>query len=139
MDKKLVSLLVIFVLFFGIFTAMVVFNGSFQTLTRASAQLTPSADTSLIFADPVYKSVKADGKDSAKIDVLVRSSGTIPVTGRSVTLSATLGSISSNSQITDKLGQATFTITSNSPGIAEISATVDGSIKLIKKVSVKFE
>lgn len=139
MDKKLVSLIIVFILFFGIFTAMVVFNNPLKTFTQAAAESVPSSQTSLIFADPVYKSIKADGKDSAKIDVLVRNANTVPIANKSVTISTTLGSIAQNSQISDKLGRTTFIITSNSPGTAEISAVVDGSVQLINKVSVKFE
>lgn len=139
MDKKLVGLMVIFILFFGLFTALLVFNGPIRVFTRAAAELVPSSQTSLIFADPVYKSVRADGKDTAKIDVLVRNANTVPIANKSVTVATTLGSISQNIQTTDKLGHVTFTITSDIPGTAEISATVDGSIKLINKVSIKFE
>ena len=139
MDKKLVGLMVIFVLFFGLFTALIVFNNPIKIFTRAATELVPSSETSLIFADPIFKSVEADGKESAKIDVLVRNVNTIPIPNRSVSISTTLGSIDQNVQVTNKLGLATFTITSVTKGTAEITATVDGSMQLINKVSVKFE
>jgi hypothetical protein len=139
MDKKLIGLMVVFIIFFGLFTAELVFNKSINNFTRAASELVPSSQTSLIFADPVYKSVKADGKEIAKIDVLIRNTNTVPIANKTVTVSTTLGTISKNTETTDKLGHAAFTITSDVQGIAQISATVDGSIQLINKVSVKFE
>jgi len=139
MDKKLVGLMVVFVLFFGLFTSAIILKDPIKNFTRAASKLVPSSQTSLIFADPVYKSVKADGKDTAKIDVLVRNASTVPIANKSVVVSTTLGSISPNIQTTDKLGRATFTLTSDVQGTAEISATVDGSTQLINKVFVKFE
>jgi predicted PurR-regulated permease PerM len=137
MDKKLVSLMIIFVLFFGLFTAMVIFNNPIKNFTRAATELIPSSDNSLIFSWP--KTIKADGKETATIDVLVRNTETLPIANKQVTLSTTIGKINNSSQITNKLGRVTFTITSDVQGTAEISATVDGSIQLINKVSVKFE
>jgi predicted PurR-regulated permease PerM len=139
MDRKLVSLMIVFVLVFGLFTTFLIFNKPIANLTRAATESVPSSQTSLVFADPVYKSVKADGKDSAKIDVLVRSASTVPIANKSVSISTTLGSISSNVQTTNNLGRATFSITSETKGTAVISATVDGSIQLVNKVSVEFE
>ncbi len=137
MDKKLVSLMIIFVLFFGLFTAMVIFNNPIKNFTRAATELIPSSDNSLIFSWP--KTIKADGKETATIDVLVRNTETLPIANKQVTLSTTIGKINNSSQITNKLGRVTFTITSDVQGTSEISATVDGSTQLINKVSVKFE
>jgi len=135
MDKKLVGLMVIFVVFFGLFTAIIIFNNPIRT--RAAAELIPSSNNSLIFSWP--KTIKADGKETATIDVLVRNTETLPIANKQVTLSTTIGKINNSSQITNKLGRATFTITSDVQGTAEISAIVNGSTQLINKVSVKFE
>ena len=139
MDKKLVGLMVIFVLFFGFFTTTVIFNNNpiIKTFTRAATESTPSSDKSLIFSWP--KTVKADGKEAATVDVLIRNGETVPIANKQVTLSTTVGKIDNNNQITNKLGRATFSITSDVKGTAEISATVDESTQLINKVSVKFE
>ncbi|MFH0979709.1 MAG: Ig-like domain-containing protein [Candidatus Roizmanbacteria bacterium] len=139
MDKKLVGLMVIFVMFFGLFTTTVIFNNNpiIKTFTRAATETMPSPDKSLIFSWP--KTIKADGKETATIDVLVRNSGTLPIVDKQVMLSTTLGKIDNNNQKTNKLGRATFTITSDVQGTSEISATVDGSTQLINKVSIKFE
>ena len=139
MDKKLVGLMVIFVVFFGLFTATVIFNNNptIKTFTRAATELIPSSDKSLIFSWP--KTIKADGKETATIDVLVRNSATLPIANKQVMLSTTVGKIDNNNQTTNKLGRVTFTITSDVQGTAEISAIVNGSTQLINKVSVKFE
>lgn len=135
MDKKLIGLIIIFVLFFGLFTAMIIFNNPIRT--RAAAESIPSSDKSLIFSWP--KTIKADGKETATIDVLVRSAETLPIVNKQVTVLTTVGKIDNNIKITNKLGRVTFAITSDVQGTAEISATVDGSTQLINKVSVKFE
>jgi hypothetical protein len=137
MDKKLVSLMVVFVLIFALFVSSVVFKDSIKTFTRAATESVVSSDKSLIFSWP--KTIKADGKETASVDVLVRNAETTPVANKHVVLSTTVGTINNNNQLTDKLGHATFSISSDTKGVAEISATVDGSTQLINKVSVKFE
>jgi len=137
MDKKLVSLMIIFVLIFALFTSAVIFKDPIKTFTRAATESVVSSNKSLIFSWP--KTIKADGKETASIDVLVRNADTVPIANKQVVLSATVGNIANNSQTTDKLGRATFTISSDVQGTAEISATVDGTTQLINKVSVKFE
>ena len=137
MDKKLVGLMVVFVVFFAVFTVAVVFKSPIQTFTRAASELVPSSDKSLLFSWP--KTIKADGKETVTIDVLVRNGETVPIANKEVKLSTTLGKIENDTQTTNKLGRATFTITSDVKGTGEISAIADGSTQLINKVSVKFE
>ena len=139
MDKKLVGLMVVFVLFFGLFTSLVIFQTPIKNFTRAAAESVPSADKSLIFSWP--KIIKADGKETSSIDVIVRNgdSSPLPIANRLVSISSDIGKIDSVSKVTDELGRVTFTISSDIQGVANISATVDGSTQLINKVSVKFE
>ncbi len=137
MDKKLTGLILIFLLCFTLFTSIIVFNKPLSRLTRAKEEFIPSANTSLIFAWPL--SAEADGKSLVSVNVFVRNANNTALPNKKVSLTSNLGKISEVQPITDKTGKATFNLTSNSPGIAELTATVDNQIQIKQKVSVKFE
>lgn len=136
MDKKLVGLMLIFFLSFGLFTTIVVFNKPLSRLTRAKEEFLPSAEKSLIFAWPL--TTKADNQSPVQINVFVRNASDVPLSNKKVVLTTSLGTIKENEVVTDKVGKATFNLSSNNPGIAEISASVD-QIQLKQKVTVKFD
>lgn len=137
MDKKITGLLLIFLLSFGIFTTIVVFNKPLTQFTRASEENNPSPNSSLIFAWPL--TTKADGKTVANINVFVRSYKGSPLSNKVVTLKSTLGQVKEINNTTDKTGKAIFALTSGEKGIAEVEATVNNTLKIVQKVSVKFE
>src|SRR4030042_2969092 len=82
MDKKLVSLLAIFFLTFGVFFSVVVFNKPLSRLIRASQELVPSANNSLVLAWPL--TIKADGVTQSRITVFLRNDKNMPVGNRPV-------------------------------------------------------
>jgi hypothetical protein len=137
MDKKLLSLASLFFLTFGIFAAVVVFNKPLTQLTRAKEDTEPSAANSLLFAWPLK--VPADGKQLSEITVFVRSTGTKPISNKTVSLTSSLGSVKESSQTTDSEGKAVFHLTSEAAGVAEVTATLDGALKLNQTVTIKFE
>ncbi|MCL4364193.1 Ig-like domain-containing protein [Patescibacteria group bacterium] len=137
MDKKLSGLLMLFVLVFGLFVGFVAFNKQISTFTRAKEELVPSSDTSLIFAWPL--TAKADGNEKININVFVRNVNNLPLEGKVVSLKTNLGSLETVSATTDKSGKATFNLTSNSTGVADITAIVDNQTQLKQTVSIKFE
>jgi hypothetical protein len=137
MDKKLVSLLSLFFLSFGIFAAVVVFNKPLTQMTRATAEVVPSASNSLIFAWPLKAA--ADGKTEVAVTVFVRTESSKPVADKNVSMSTSHGTFKTSSVAADKEGKATFTLTADSPGTAAIEATIDGSTKLTQTLSVQFE
>ncbi|GAB4219606.1 MAG: hypothetical protein Fur009_6550 [Candidatus Microgenomates bacterium] len=137
MDKKLIGLLTLLILVFSLFLSYVVFNKQIATFTRASEELVPSSQTSLIFAWPL--NVKADGKSKVNINVFVRNNKNIPLPNKAVSLSTNLGNIESNNITTDKSGKASFNLVSNQSGIAQITAIVDNKIQLNQTVTIKFE
>jgi len=136
MDKRLTGLLVVFFLAFGLFTSLVVFNKPLSRLIRASQEITPSVENSLILAWPL--TVKADGQAATTVTVFLRNEKNYPVPNRSVSVSSTIGSFRENELTTDKGGKAEFHLISNTAGVAEISATT-GPLRLVQKISVKFE
>lgn len=135
MDKTLVGLMMIFFLAFTVFITFVVFNEQFSTITRASTDFV-SAEKSLIFAWPL--TLKADGTEESEITVFIRTEDGRAIEGKSVTLETTAGQVLEDTVVTDKGGKALFTLTSSSPGVAEITAIVD-NITVKRTVSVKFE
>lgn len=136
MDKKLSALLIFFVLIFSLFITFLVFREPIATFTRAKEELIPSSETSLIFAWPL--TAKA-GSDKININIFVRNANNLPLSNKLVTLQTNLGSIEKNNQTTDKSGKVNFILTSQNPGIAEITAIVDNQIQLKQTVTVKFE
>ncbi len=133
----------IFLLSFTLFVMSVFLSKSefMNRFTKAEAQLNPSAKNSLLLAYPLL--TQSDGKSKARIDVFVRNENPgkepEPIANRRVRINATLGQIDQGEIVSDKNGQATFYLTSDKPGTAEISAVVDGSITLDQKVSVEFK
>lgn len=136
MDKKLSALLIFFVLIFSLFISYIIFREPIATFTRAKEELIPSSESSLIFAWPLTAKT---GLDKININVFVRNANNLPLSNKNVTLKTNLGFIERNSQTTDKSGKASFILTSQSPGIAEITATVDNQVQLKQTVSIKFE
>lgn len=136
MDKKLSALLIFFVLIFSLFISYIIFREPIATFTRAKEELIPSSESSLIFAWPLTAKT---GLDKININVFVRNANNLPLSNKNVTLKTNLGFIERNSQTTDKSGKASFILTSQNPGIAEITATVDNQVQLKQIVSIKFE
>lgn len=129
--------MLVFMLTFGLYTVITVFNKPLTRMTKAKEEFIPSSDNSLIFAWPLTS--KAEGKSSVQINVFIRNVTNVPLPNKKVTLTSTVGLVEPSEFTTDKGGKATFSISSTSPGTAEISATVDNTIQLKQKVTVKFE
>ncbi len=109
--------------------------------TKAEAKFTPSPKNSLLLVYPLMTA--ADGSSKVRIDVFVRNDNKDkepePLGNKKVRLSSTLGSLDKTEFISDKNGQATFYLSSDTPGVAEVSAIVDDTIVLNQKVTVEFK
>ncbi len=127
----------LFFVAFLFFTSLIVFKNPLSTVTRAEKATQPSGTNSLLFAWPL--SAKADGQTEVKIDVFVRSEANGPLENKSVSLSSTLGTVKTLSSSSDKGGKTTFSLSSATPGIAELSATIENSTPLTQKLTIKFE
>ncbi|MDO8609399.1 MAG: hypothetical protein Q7R95_02540 [bacterium] len=135
MDKKLVGLMLIFMLAFGLFATITVFNKPLSRLTRAKEESLASSESSLIFAWPLTTTVNT----KVNINVFVRNALNVPLVNKNVTVSTSLGTINNAVMVTDKGGKSTFILESNTPGIAQIKATVDGTTEIKQKISIQFE
>lgn len=137
MDKKLIGLMLLFMLSFTIFISVIVFNKPLSTLTRAKEDAEPSETKSLMFAWPL--SAKADGRSEVTISVFVRTITDKPLSGKKVSIITNRGTIREVNSETDKSGKATFVLFSDSSGMADLTALIEGPISLQQKISVKFE
>ena len=114
------------------------FNKQITNFARASTETDPSSQTSLIFAWPLTAKVG----DKVEVNVFIRNANNIPLDKKQVKLVTNLGLINGTPESTsesDKTGKVNFTLSSDTVGIAELTAFVNNNIQLIQKVSVKFE
>ncbi len=137
MDKKLIGLILVFFIAFGLFVSILVFQQPITKLTKAKEEFLPSPTKSLVFAWP--NSLPADGKSESVITVFVRNEKEFPITNKKVTLTTTLGTIKEIQPVSDKQGKTEFKLSSTSSGVAQIKATIDNSLKLTQTISVQFE
>ena len=127
----------LFFVAFLFFTTLVIFKNPLSTVTRAEKATQPSGVNSLIFAWPL--NTKADGKSEVKISVFVRSEANGPLENKTVTVNSNLGTLKTISGTSNKGGKTTFSLSSTQPGVAELNATIDNSIPLTQKLTIKFE
>ncbi len=137
MDKKFVSLMLVFFLAVGMFFTYTVFNTQIASFARAKEESVPSSSMSLMYYWP--NTQVADGKSKVQINVFVRNSKGLPLENKQVTLSTSLGTIDPPVTATDKSGLASFDIVAGSPGHAIITASVDSQIQLQQKADIEFK
>lgn len=136
MDKKFIGLVSLFFLSFFLFLTFTIFQEPIAQFTRATEKNLPSANESIILAWPLQ--LNADGKSQSTINVFVRNEKQVPVSNKKVTLTSTLGQIEETQPISDKQGKTEFKISSTQPGVAEITAQIEGGIILTKKITIEF-
>jgi hypothetical protein len=135
MDTKLIGLLSIFFLVFGVFMTVLLFNDNLTTITKAKDELIPSNEKSIILAYPL--SVKAGAGDS-KVTVWVRNREGKGIPNQPVSLTTSHGSLDVSALNSDGQGRAIFSLTSATPGTAILNATIAGTITPSNTVSVVF-
>jgi hypothetical protein len=135
MDKKLLSLIFILFLAGVLFISLVIFDKPIQNYTRAQQESIPSSSSSLMFVYPLSAKVN----DKVEVNIFVRNTNNTPIANKVVSVNTTLGKIVPANSTTDKNGKATLSLTSDTPGIAELTTTIDSNIELNQRVTVKFE
>ncbi|EKE14014.1 MAG: hypothetical protein ACD_12C00714G0002 [uncultured bacterium] len=138
MDKKFIALMVLFFVVFGVFITATLFNNQIANFARASTETDPSPSTSLIFAWPLIAKIG----DKVDINVFIRNAKNLPLDKKPVRLVTNLGLINGaqeSSSESDKTGKVSFVLSSDTVGVAEITAFVNGNIEMSQKVTVKFE
>ena len=137
MDKKLLGLVVAFFVTFILFTTAIIFQKPLTQAIRATEESNPSGTSSLMFAWPLAE--KADGITQVEVDVFVRSKTNKPLSKKTVNVVSSLGTVQPISNVSDDAGKTSFRVTSATPGLAELSATIDNTVPLQKTLSIKFE
>lgn len=130
--------MVLFFAVFGVFITTTLFSRNFKGFARASAATDPSSQTSLIFAWPLTAKVG----DKVEVNVFVRNANNSALDKKPVKLVTNLGLVNGAQESTaesDKTGKVSFILSSETQGIAELTAFVSGNTQLIQKVTVKFE
>ena len=132
------ALMLVFFLVFGVFITSTLFNKQIANFARASTETDPSAQTSLIFAWPLTAKVG----DKVEVNIFIRNANNLPLEKKQVKLVTNLGLVNGTQESTsesNKTGKVNFTLSSDTAGIAELTAFVNNNIQLIQKISVKFE
>lgn len=129
--------MLIFMLAFGLFTTIIVFNKPLTKLTKAKEESVPSSASSLIFAFPL--TAPADGKYSVQVNIFVRNANNVPLSDKTVHLTTSIGAVQSNDIKTDNAGKAAFLISSSTSGKTRITALVDNQVNIDKNITVLFQ
>ena len=96
-----------------------------QVVVTKTADPTVNPQLSTLSAVPKY--VPADGTAFSLLTVTARNRNFVPLAGKAVTISSSLGVITpSLTGTTNAMGQAIFQIRSNTVGTGQVTATVDG-------------
>lgn len=120
-DKAFITLAGMFFLLFFMGVGAVAFNEPLSNLIRAK-DVTPSADKSF---GVVFPQVAKTG-DRVKVSIYIRDTAGNVLTGRSIKLAAVDDVIQvspSDTQATNSIGQAEFSITTNRPSTIKLSAS----------------
>jgi hypothetical protein len=136
MDKKLLALTVFFFVGFASFMGLFVVQGPLSSVTQASQNVVSEPRNAKLFAFPL--SLPADGQTKSLINVFLQSEDGRPVRGKQVQLITSLGQTDQPLAMTNEVGQANFALSSNTPGIAEVSLVVD-QVQYPQKVTIQFE
>ncbi|MBI2611898.1 Ig-like domain-containing protein [Candidatus Gottesmanbacteria bacterium] len=135
MDKKFIILSSIFFLLFifGIGT-LIVERPVSQFLRAQTAEVSPTKS--------FFTAVPQVGNSDIKVDVYIRDQDGNVMPGKTVKLSTDLSSVTiepSDSQNTDNLGKASFSLKSDSPGTANLTVVeTTSNVTLTQKLSVEF-
>src|SRR3989344_9028731 len=104
MDKKLLTLIMLFFLSFAFFATVTIFNKPLTQFIRAEEDFEPSPVRSTILAWPLSY-LKADGLSESVINVFVISESDKPIANKLVTLTNSLGILKESAATTDDSGK----------------------------------
>ena len=136
MDKRLLWMSILLIIAFTLFTGYVFFSEPINRIARASEDTTPSLQQSLIFAWPL--SLEANDNAETEVSVFIRNSDNKALAQQQVKISSSIGSVTEGQVLTDTEGKATFHVSSDVVGVAQIEAFVDNR-RLLRNITVQFE
>ncbi|OGK20380.1 hypothetical protein A3C23_03870 [Candidatus Roizmanbacteria bacterium RIFCSPHIGHO2_02_FULL_37_13b] len=133
MDKKLIGLVAVFIMVFGVFMTTLLYSGR-ERSGPVRAGLPPSCVNSFIFTT----SVEAAVGESVNQLIYVRDDNNNGLKGINVACSTTLGSLNPFSGVTNTNGNLQLTLTSNTAGLAVTNCTIPICGQVQRSVSVQF-
>lgn len=137
MDRKFLILVLIFFLLLSSFAIAVFFDSRVQ---QAQANVSGPVDSSQSLI--ILGSTQCAVNQPCEFNVFSRNADGRAVGGVPVCPSVTLGTISPACgplTVSNELGQTTFSITSATPGIGVISATVDSTVSIGQTATIEFK
>lgn len=132
MDKKLVSLVAVFMLFFAAFITLTFLSSSENRPEIRAQNCNPSASKSVVFANPL----EISGTQRSIISVFVRNDEGTACPGQQVAINATSGALNPQQVTTDADGSAAFQLNCTDQGVINISAIVNSAITLDQNLTV---
>ncbi len=123
-DQKLNIVFAAFLVVFITISYLAITNKRLPVFTRA-ANTDVDINKSMIIANKLE--AMANGTDFSTLTVFVRNSEGITLENKSVTMSSSLGYLDRQNSVTDKYGQAIFTIKSSDAGSANVTASIEGT------------
>ncbi len=130
MDRKFVFLVLVFIFVFGAFVTTVILDRT--QLIRAAAPKPPTQF--LIFSVPLTTNVGG----TCEISIVSNDDENHGVAESTICPQTNFGTVSPACDKTDASGIATFKLTSNSAGTAEVTAVVNNTISIGKSVTCQF-
>jgi len=133
MDKKLLGLIGVFLLVFGVFMSMLFFNSPRGGTRIRAAGSTASCENTYLFAQFLVTQVGS----SVQLNVFVRDADSEAVGKVVVTCSASLGTLTPSQQTSQNNGSTTFSLTSTTQGVSNVTCSIACG-QISNSVSVQF-
>lgn len=122
MDKKLIGLVLIFVLVFSLFIGALVFENPVRIRALENRVTTKCS----VFVYPILEALQADGKSKFTLTISANDKNQFIVPNKVARVQTTLGQLDKAESSTGDAGNAQFFLTSTIPGPAKITAIVQG-------------
>jgi hypothetical protein len=131
-DNKFVTLILFFFLAFGFFAVSVVSQRALRI--QASKNIVPSGQNSLLLVFPLTLTVG----QKATINCVARDAEGGSATDKTCTISTSCGIVTPASSQTNASGIAQFMLSSENPCTAQLTATLDNTVRVSQTASVQF-
>ncbi|OGK18744.1 hypothetical protein A3D80_02460 [Candidatus Roizmanbacteria bacterium RIFCSPHIGHO2_02_FULL_40_13b] len=121
-DNKLMGLVVVFFLVFGLFAANVLFAPQIKQIRARNA--IPSATKSALFSD--VRTLTTNGTDKATLSVFIRADDERAIANVPVKITTSLGTVIPTETTSNENGISSFFFTCTSPGTAQLGILANG-------------
>lgn len=133
MDKKLIGLVAVFIMVFGVFMTTLLYSGR-----EGTGPVRAGLPASCVNSFPFTTSVEATVGESVNQLLYVRDDNNTGLKGVNVTCNSTLGNLNPSTGVTNSNGILQMTLVSDTPGTAVTSCRLPICGDVQRTVSVKF-